>query len=308
VVENDGRPDFAANPWNGRVPTVEEAFKIPQDVRVIDPEAQTPFAYQASIGFQRQLTDTMAVEADYVYTGSRFDWMTTNINLGFNPATGFNLPFSNVSTRPYSNWGQVAMWHTWGYSNYHGLQTAWTKRFSNRWQGSLTYTLSQMKDTGAPYSAQPDNHFDRSLKSEYALAGGDQRHRLVFNGIWELPYDFQLSGLYFFGSGERFSTSIGADVRDTLGGSRLRRDGTIMPRNNFTGKPIHRVDMRASKRLRIVRSFAVDGVFEVFYVFNHDNYGSYVLTETNRLYGQPQQAAELAYQPRMLQLGFRISY
>jgi len=29
-----------------------------------------------------------------------------------------------------------------GWSNYHALQTAFTKRFSNRWQASLTYTLS----------------------------------------------------------------------------------------------------------------------------------------------------------------------
>ena len=30
---------------------------------------------------------------------------------------------------------------------------------------------------------------------QYGYAVGDQRHRAVFNGIWELPSDFQLSGL-----------------------------------------------------------------------------------------------------------------
>ena len=41
---------------------------------------------------------------------------------------------------------------------------------------------------------------DRS-GAEYGLAITDQRHRAVFNGIWQMGYGFQLSGLYFFGSG-----------------------------------------------------------------------------------------------------------
>ena len=37
-----------------------------------------------------------------------------------------------------------------GWSSYHALQTAWTKRLSNRWQASATYTLSGMWDAEAP--------------------------------------------------------------------------------------------------------------------------------------------------------------
>ena len=41
---------------------------------------------------------------------------------------------------------------------------------------------------------------------------------------------------------------------------------------------------------------------------DHKNYGSYVATESNALFGRPQQNANVAYQPRMLQLGFRIAF
>jgi hypothetical protein len=34
-------------------------------------------------------------------------------------------------------------------SKYHALQTAWTKRLSNHWQGSATYTLSGLWDREA---------------------------------------------------------------------------------------------------------------------------------------------------------------
>jgi hypothetical protein len=52
----------------------------------------------------------------------------------------------------------------------------------------------------------------------------------------------------------------------------------------------------------------IDGLLEVFNVFNHANYGSYVTDERNSNYGQPQQSSEVQYAPRMLQLGFRFAF
>ena len=306
-IENDGRPDFASNPWNGRPPSLEEARRQRQDLRLLDDQAETPYAYQASIGVQRQISSSMAVQADYVYTGSREDFYLTNDNMTYNPATGANFPFSDISRRPYPEYGTVAMYHTGGRSNYHGLQTAWTKRFSSRWQASATYTLSKMMDTVTPYGASPDNSFD--LEAEHAPSVADQRHRFVFNGIWSLPWDFQVSGLYFFGSGEHFNNTYGGDLRNTGGWSsgRLRPDGTVVPRNSFVGRPVHRVDTRVSRRFRVA-GVTADGILEVFNLFNHANYGSYVLQESNRNYGNPQPNNSLAYQPRMLQLGFRVAF
>ena len=37
-----------------------------------------------------------------------------------------------------------------GYSNYHGLETSFTKRFSHRWQASGTYTFSGFCDGTPP--------------------------------------------------------------------------------------------------------------------------------------------------------------
>ena len=51
-----------------------------------------------------------------------------------------------------------------------------------------------------------------------------------------------------------------------------------------------------------------EGLLEVFNLFNHANYGSYVTQESNRHYGQPSFNSAIAYQPRMLQLGFRFRF
>jgi hypothetical protein len=215
-----------------------------------------------------------------------------------------------------------------GWSNYHGLETAFTKRFNQRWQATATYTLSALRDAAAtPYQYEPVNGtvtrrqigfpLAPDLGGEYTLAATDQRHRATFNGIWDVGSGFQLSGLYFYGSGKRFGTSYGGDLRDIgglagTGGApfppRLRPDGTIVPRNSLVGKPIHRVDLRVQRHVRLAGRATVDGLLEVFNLFNHANYGSYVTQESNRNYGRPSFNGNIAYQPRMLQLGFRFAF
>ena len=67
-----------------------------------------------------------------------------------------------------------------GQSDYHGLQMNFTKRMSQRWQGSLTYTLAGLWDQDPPplsgFTAVPFP-VARDLGGERSLAESDQRHR-----------------------------------------------------------------------------------------------------------------------------------
>jgi hypothetical protein len=81
-----------------------------------------------------------------------------------------------------------------------------------------------------------------------------------------------------------------------------------MPRNSLVGDPIHRVDMRIQRRFALARHAAFDGIVEVFNLFNHANYGSYITAESNTRYGTPTSNINVAYQPRMMQLGFRATF
>jgi hypothetical protein len=297
---------------------------------------KTPYSHQTSLGFQHQLGSTMAVQADYIWIADRQTETFRNINLSFNPATGANYPFSDISKRPYPEWGLAQLRFSDGRQNYHGMEVGFTKRFQNGWQASGTYTLSATRnydplpinpgcnypmngltmtcDTPLPVPIAPDLGGEYGFSAPFGGAGSttDQRHRAVFNGIWELPYGFQVSGLYFFASGERFTTTYGGNLRD-IGAvreipGRLRPDGTIVPRNGFVGKPIHRVDLRIQRRFRLPGGAALDGLIEVFNAFNHANYGSYVTDEASQLYGRAVQNSNVAYQPRIVQLGFRAEF
>jgi len=44
------------------------------------------------------------------------------------------------------------------------------------------------------------------------------------------------------------------------------------------------------------------------FLFNHANYGSFMINQSNARYGQPSFDNNIAYQPRILQLGFRATF
>jgi hypothetical protein len=254
----------------------------------------------------------MAVNVDYVYNGTRHTSVFNNLNLTYNPATGANYPFTDRNSRVDPSFGLVNGSLTNGYVNYHALETAFTKRFSQRWQASGTYTLSVLKDgVGAPgFGAPVTFPVAADIGNYYTLSALDTRHRAVLNGIWEVGHGFQVSGLLYASSGQRFPTTYGGFLRnDGFGGTnRLRPNGTIVPRNNFVGDPLHRVDLRMGQRIPLGNRVRLEGILEVYNAFNQVNYGSYVTVETSPLYGQPSQVNNVAFFPRTAQLGFRLTF
>jgi hypothetical protein len=325
-VFNDGRADFASNPFNGPLPTLEQLRKsgIAQSTgsAIATPYMKMPYSWSSSIGFQRQIGSTMALTSDFNFVGARRERLgLTNLNLSYNPATGLNYPSTDLSRRPIPGWALTGVSVNTGRSNYRGLETAFSKRMTNHYQFSATYTFAGLWDDDAqPYAVDCTKETAESwctmgplpfkvapdLGGEYGLATSDQRHRAVFNGIFELPKGFLASGLYFFGSGARAGVTSGGDRRSigAATGSRLRADGTLVPRNNFVGNQIHRVDLRISKVFPIGPRFKIEGLIDAFNLFNRENYNSYTLTETSPLLGQGSDGS-LA---RRLQMGFRMTF
>jgi hypothetical protein len=217
------------NPFNGPAPTYDQLKTRlcavtgnapgcigPDLTRIDSPYMDIPYSYQTTIGMQRQLTETMEVTADYVQTRLKNTEIQRNVNLTYNPATGVNYPFTDLTRRAFPDWGlvNVVRFSKDGYQNDRGLQTALTKRFSKNWEMQGTYTVAWLKDAEPnPTSASidPSTGYVQYLPLPFATAkdlGGwytysvaDQRHRATLNGVWQLPHRFQLSGLYFYGSG-----------------------------------------------------------------------------------------------------------
>ena len=321
----DRRPDFTANPTNGRpVPTYDEANPLYcynnnnapgcliRDVReftALPQYIELPRTWQTSIGFQRQFGNTMAVEADYVYSQGRFEKdVLDNMNLLFDPVTGANLDFRIRSNRPYPDWGVISMNVHTARSAYHALITGLTKRFNNRWQASATYTLSGLWAADSrpfsglymvPFPTAPD------LGGEWGLSEEDQRHRLVLSAIWQVGRGFQLSGLHYLGAGIREPHNYGGDLRNTGStfSGRLRPDGTIAPLNDIISPPQHRTDLRVQQRIALPGRVSIDAIAEVFNMFNRPNWTIGTQESTFAQYLRHTNA-----QYRTAQVGFRLTF
>ena len=336
VTNTQARANFATNPFNGPRPTLAQVnatlcsvSNVPGCVRkditseIPSPGYSVSYSHQVSIGFQRQISSVASIESNYVYTGSRKDEVVRNMNLTYNPATGANYPSADISRRPFPDWGLVNGEQMIGRSNYHGWETSFQKRFANRWQATANYTYSKWYDSPGPVCEvfrSADGIADCNLITfplaedvgdNYQLQAADQRHRAVVNGIWDIGYGVQLSGLYFYGSGQRVTTTFGTDPRNTgtgVGGRLNTVTGEIIPRAGFVGTPVHRVDMRLMRRFRFGGRVSLDGIFEVFNAFNKENYGSFVTDLSNAQYGLPTFNSNIAFQPRSLQFAFRASF
>ena len=143
-LSNDGRPDFAANwfpgggQWfNGPGLAFEQVLARACDQNFVSacirrslvneinhPWRRVSYSHQASMGVQRQLGHDMSIEANYVFTGGRLEEddqfnNTYNVNLSYDPATGANYPFSDISKRPFPDWGIVNLELLEGRSNHH---------------------------------------------------------------------------------------------------------------------------------------------------------------------------------------------
>jgi hypothetical protein len=343
-VANDGRPDFAANPFNGPPPTFEQAKATacsapeqaanfaswkarnyagnPPCLLLASGEVNPPAgtynvnnSWQSSFGFQRQFGTSMEIESDYVYTRGRNEgWGHLNLNIAFDPTTGVNYPYTDRSKLPYPEFGILAMTLQNGRSAYHGVITSFTKRMSHHWQASGTYTLAGFWNAvGAPFMGVPGSTpvevtfpLAQDLEGEWGLAEGDQRHRVVLNGIWQVGRGFQVSGIHYASAGDRSATSYGSDLRNLGAGSverqRLRPDGSIVARNAFTQPARNRTNVRVQQRISLPSRVSVDLMAEAFNVFNRPNW---TITTQEQ---SPQYLKRTAGENRTMQFGFRVTF
>jgi len=95
---------------------------------------------------------------------------------------------------------------------------------------------------------------------------------------------------------------------------RRSRRAWVIPRNALQGLPMHKVDLRVTKDVKIFGTVKGSLIAEIYNLFDRANYGSYntTLSATNAaqtaVFGQPVQNLGNAYVPREGQLAFRISF
>jgi hypothetical protein len=305
---NDGQPGWVLDPTRGVTADDVLSGRVPlqpQSIYTIAHDFKLPHTWQSMIGFQKQLSPVLGIEADLVHYKGYHEDSQRDPNLFYDPATG--LPKNpNVFGRPNPDYGVISLRESHGRSDYLALATGLNRRYSDRFQLGATYTLMFYKrDTGigsAGYGATQVNPFDITV--DWAKSSDFQRHTVRLNGVWNLPMGFTFSGFFSHGSpNPSQTTSTNVDPL-ALGTSRIRSDLSIIPRNNFWSDPFQKLDFRISKDFKLGPGVTLSGIAEVFNVYDYQRY-SYTTLETSPNFGQPSAAAS---DPRTGQLAFRLAF
>lgn len=229
ILSSDGNTNYqgtkgqAINSLYVLAPNKPESYNG-QAVAWIQYDSPVPYLYSWNFTVQRQLTNDMVADVEYI--GSH------EINLPFN--TDLNqIPESKMGEndaafRPYPQYQSITGINTKGLSNYHALQGGLTRRMSGGLMFNANYTWSHMlsnQDSSGWGTKQGTTVWQRAYDTEanYGASNFDVRHMFKAMVVYDLP----------FGQGRRFAHNSML-VDEVIGGWTLTGTWISQGGNPFT--------------------------------------------------------------------------
>jgi outer membrane receptor protein involved in Fe transport len=264
----------------------------------IDRSFKTPFTSSYSIGVQQEIKNVV-IEADFYHR---------NINnlLGVREA---NISFaSRAASRqflPPFTAGPIQTFGPWYEGTYNGVVISFTRRFARRFMLSGNYAFARETDNQLGINTLPSDSFvgiapivteagtgRTNEHSSFTRANGrfvakagtfvngpdldkgpsdlSVDHTFQLNGLLELPWQFQVTGIFRAQSGFNFSRQALA-LEDPDGDGTFNTIDHGPGRNAFTAPPYVNLDLRVAKRFNLTERVKIQALFELFNVFNRQN-------------------------------------
>jgi len=270
---------------------------VKPSIFIFDPDYQNPQVHQASAGVEYALGADLSVAASYLFVAGRDLQRSRDFNVGTPVPTTYPIQGGGSLTvmrfpdvRPFSNFDRIIRFESTAESNYNGATVELKKRFRNRLQASLAYTLGKVKDTKPDATAVvPGNAGDDAkyasnpadFEADRALGDNDVRHRAVFSGYWDLTYwthstgvakalldGWSMSWIATLQSGQPYSERVANDLNNDG-----NRSNDIVPGSRNTHHPptSNNLDMRLARRIPIGGRARLELIGEAYNLFNHTN-------------------------------------
>ena len=283
------------------------AIGVAPEIRVNDPDMQTPYTMMASVGLSQAIGRKWALSADGVYVAGRHELGEVRENLRVDPS-------NPNSPRPIPQLGSVRSVHSDGNSTYYGLLASVRKAYSDGWQAQLSYTWSRATNEAEFFAVNvSDARSSDPFGQDRGPARNDQRHRVVANGSYDFfrgsLAEFSFGTIVTVGSGRPYSRLLGFDANlddaPPFGQDRPAGFG----RNSELSASYFRWDLRASKRFTF-GPLGLELIAECFNVTNKRNFDpdTYSNVVSASDFGAPRPSTNDTYQARQLQLAARIDF
>ncbi|MFL6210044.1 MAG: TonB-dependent receptor domain-containing protein [Pyrinomonadaceae bacterium] len=302
----------------------------------IDPSFKTPHTFSFSIGVQRQITKDMVVSADYYHRAihdilglreSNIDFAARVLGRRYLP------PFTAGAIRTFGPFYK---------GKYDALVLNFDRRLSRRFLVGGNYTFAHATDNQLGINSLPSDSFIGTVlvvtepstgrsnqtgpfttttgkfvaQAGTFLNGPDLDkgpsdlaldHIFQLNGLVELPWQMQVSGIFRAQSGFHFSrTAATTEDPDGNGTFNSIDHGPSAGRNGFTAPPFVNLDMRFAKRCALSERVKLQFLFEFFNLLNRQNPAAVGQSATSLT--QPFGRATQVLPGREGQVGFRIEF
>lgn len=302
-------------------PTYPNIFtSIPTNVAAVTPnlflfarDYKQPYTHQARIQYEREIMKNTTFSAQFTMFRGVDLSRSRNANLTAPVQTSYQIFTSSGSATGqflnvlrFSNpvrvagFTRITLFESTAKSFYKGLTLELNRRYTNRFQFGLSYTLSKALDNKPDQTAVTPgggddikivgNQFD--LSGEWGRSDLDVRHRFIFNAVYEtgtfkyseskvvkaLLSDYLVTGILTAQSGLAFSAIVSGDPNGDGNTSNDRAPGT--KRNEYSTPSTYIFDLRVGRYIRFGEKYKVTLLVEGFNIFNRPN----VLLVNNTLY------------------------
>jgi hypothetical protein len=280
-------PTYPDSTFSG--PIIPGAGGAAEGINLIDNNLRNPMVQQFNLGVEYSFAKDWVLKVDGIHDlGTHF---IIGVPLGsvFNPASGGPETVTDLQSSVNTHYD--ALWLTLDH------------RFAQHFQLHGAYTFSKALNYAnydqIPFGYPPVD--PTNLHREYGPAPNDQRHRLVVQGTADLPFHFRFSPLWTYASGVPMDILLGdgsgnrvPELGRNAGGRQFHTGGelnTFLTQlnaagavNGGLGSPFPLVssgarfndtfnsfDLRLSREFHLGERFTLQGIGEVFNLFNKTN-------------------------------------
>jgi hypothetical protein len=257
----------------------------------VQPNYKIPYSANFAVGMTHDFGQKVSARADYVHT------RTYDANIG--PDTNWVQNADGTFSRRDTRYANITLVGNGGSIWYNGLESRLEYRPSLNGRAGLSYTLSKTRSntsTGLS-TGGTTNPFD--LNEDLGPDDNDRRHNLVFDASYLVPrIDVQVAGISTYRSALPYSVSTSFQLDADPFSDRPE------PRGSRRGSPEKSTDLRVSKIIRLGGRRSATVMYEMFNVFNVDNWLRYQGSLQSAQFG----LALTEGPKRRQQVGFRLDF
>jgi outer membrane receptor protein involved in Fe transport len=272
-----------------------DAMPFPQETILgMQPNYKIPYSANLAVGVTHEFGNHFSVRGDYVHTRTYDANTGPDSNWTCNPC-GPN----GVYARKDPRYGSITLVGNGGSIWYDGFESRLDWRPSATARAGVAYTLSKTTSNTATglSTGGTTNPFD--LSEDYGPDDNDRRHNFVFDGTYLIPkVGVQLAGIAAYRSALPFSVTTAVQLDADPFSDRPE------PRNSRRGSRESNTDIRVSKFFHFNGKTSMSVFWEMFNLFNVDNWLRYQGSLQSAQFGLPLTEAP----KRRQQLGFRFDF